>query len=1519
MYKKGSYIAARIVALIFMAIMACLFAVQTPFIQTKLSEKAIEKFSTELAGKIQCDSLSILPSGALMLRGVSIIDSDPVIENTSCPRPAVDTLFYAKQITATFTIGSILDGRGLHFGKVAVDEALLHITSERNDYHCNINRIFKIVPQPVRPAPGPDVFDIRKVTARNFRFRLTNYIDTLPKNLHSIPIARQFESSLRYISKEDGSIAKPIDYIDYSNLELIANIDARSMRYTGGRMYGVLQTAQAIEKSGYYFSDLSGRAAVGQGKAMIERIHLVDPWSDLRFKYYSMTWDNLRNFAHYISEILMEGELSKGRMNEASLRAYSRARFGCDYDLDIESGYFRGYVNDFRVDKVRFTEAKSGLRCEVSGTMTGLPDIQSSVIDADIQSDNLSRSSLNSILRRFAHLNSDLDFLAAKPRMQLSARLRGPFNQLKLSAQLRHKQSKLQSNSTIGNLLNSRDIQISTSLQTSQFSISELLPSIPIDKLDLYTSARATLSKSSPLIELDSLYISNLHYKGQDYCNLNANARYSGSTLVLEAKSSDPKLCFDIDATAQDLSSNAQIELNANMCNADLYSLGLDTREIGSSLRFHLDAKLAMLGQFISGDASIRDLAFYDLTSERKIEDSYFSAAYKDEEQIFTIQSPFLNAELSGTASIDQFISELKGVSLQRELPALFNEEAPEFKRNRYKMDIYCRDSRNLLSFLMPGLYIADSTIIRLNLDERARLNASLYSPRIAIGNSYIKDVKFQIDNHERALNAQLTGSEIRSSGLDMQNPLLLAFAQNDLFGVSLNFKSLGESFDDGEILVDGAFSRNEEGELKIEAYPLDSYINSSYGTWSLDKSELSIVDNCITVNDLRIRNGEQSLSIDGKLSPHISDTLDVQLANLDLSIIDNFLNKKLGISGKANGQALLRSGNDKMLTEMQSHLSLDSLDINGIDAGNLWIAGSLNSESDDINLLVKQNIADQTTLYAEGMFYPKEDRLYLDLELEELPANLALPFAKDIFSDISGSVSGEVLVQGALDQLALSSNGLALNDARLKLIYTGVPYMLTGPLRLDNRGLHFDNLSLSDNAQGSGQLWGSLLFEHLGNFRLDAHTSFEGLKVLDNQDLSQPIRGYLRAGGNADVTGAFSAIHINAQVSTFGTGQLYIPTSSNLTGSTSNLLSFTQVSKKLDPYEEMLLELKTQDKAKSQININASVNISSEVKAYLESTNGTGNLASLSGDGSLALVLQPAKDIFDLNGDYIISEGDFNFNLPGILSRSFSIVRGSSLRFGGGIENTDINLNALYKLKTSLSTLIADASTVASRRQVECGIKISDRLSNPSVDFSIDIPDLDPTTKTQIEGILSTSDKVQRQFLALLVMGSFIPDESSGVFNGSNVLLSNATELMSNQLNTIFQKLEIPVDVGIGYQTATGGNDIFDVAISTRLFNDRVLVGGSVGNRNYGSSSDDVVGDLDIQIKLDRRGRYRFTLFSHSVDEFSSYLDLSQRNGIGVNFQRGYKSLKEIFGGKDSKEEMVSISIEEESKEKDD
>ena len=314
-------------------------------------------------------------------------------------------------------------------------------------------------------------------------------------------------------------------------------------------------------------------------------------------------------------------------------------------------------------------------------------------------------------------------------------------------------------------------------------------------------------------------------------------------------------------------------------------------------------------------------------------------------------------------------------------------------------------------------------------------------------------------------------------------------------------------------------------------------------------------------------------------------------------------------------------------------------------------------------------------------------------------------------------------------------------------------------------------------------------------------------------------------------------------------------------------------------------------------INVYARIRANEQADLNIEVDSDRGDALRVKGNGTVDITV--IDNNFSIMGDYTVSEGNYRLALLGLVTRDFTLDNGSTIHFTGDIMQSELNMTASYKTKASISPLLADGSSSSSslRRPVNCGIWVTDKLANPNLSFTIDISDLDPTTKAMIDNTLNTEEKRMRQFLALILSGSFIPDEQSGIVNNTSISYFNATEIMSNQLNSIFQQLNIPIDLGFNYQPSSTGQDIFDVAVSTQLMNNRVSVNGNIGNRRYMTSTrEDIVGDVDVEIKLGRTGKTRLKLFSHSADEYSNYLDQTQRNGIGISFKQEFNNFIDLF-----------------------
>ena len=565
-----------------------------------------------------------------------------------------------------------------------------------------------------------------------------------------------------------------------------------------------------------------------------------------------------------------------------------------------------------------------------------------------------------------------------------------------------------------------------------------------------------------------------------------------------------------------------------------------------------------------------------------------------------------------------------------------------------------------------------------------------------------------------------------------------------------------------------------------------------------------------------------------------------------------------------------------------------------------LNIGSSWDEQFNRFDIDLRNGMGGTSNIIANGKLYPKNKTLEATADLDRLNIGYVQPFLKDVFSVMDGTVSGRVMVDGPLDNLAISSSDTRIDDVELKIAYTNVPYYAQGTFHLDSMGAYLDDVSFKDRQNGTGTMTGSIYWDHFRNMGFDLSAKVTDMECIDlTEKQAEYFYGNVFATGNLSIAGPLSAIQMNIDAVTSKAGQLHIPLSSALASGSggTNLLKFKEPVREIyiDPYETLISRLEKKEKTSGGFGVKLRVTASQDVEAFVEIDKASGNV--LSGRGNGTIDLEVSNDVFDINGDYNITGGNYKFVVLGLASRDFTIQDGSAIRFRGDIMESDLDIKATYRTKASLSTLISDTTSVANKRTVDCGISISDKLSNPRLSFSIQIPDLDPMIKSRVESALSTEDKVQKQFLSLILSNNFLPDEQSGIVDNSSMLYSNVSEILANQLNNIFQKLNIPLDLGLNYQPNERGNDIFDVAVSTQLFNNRVVVNGNIGNRQYTSSSkNNVVGDIDIEIKLDRSGSLRLNLFSHSADEYTNYLDDSQRNGVGLTYQTEFNSFKQLF-----------------------
>ena len=1489
--KKGLRITLWVLAVLLLLLLLGLVAIQSPRVQTALARKAVASLSEKIDGDIHVGRIAVKPFDAIVLQDVFVTDRQPYADGRINSQ---DTLLSIDNLSARFSLKGLLHKERISVSRLRLDGGSFNLVIEPGKGErptTNLERVFRLKePDPNKPKEDfGDILEASKVEVRDFTFRMVNVVG-----------ADRMEA--------EGRDPIPANVIDWNDFEVKADIDASRILVKDGVISGEADHIRAADKTGWVVKDVSGKVKVGHGQVLLDDVHIQDMDSDIHMRYFRMLGNLDEDYEDFLDRVRLEGEfLSPTVFSMQTVSHFAPNLENFTFRTDL-TGKVAGTVNDFSVRGLSFREHASGVTGRVEGRMSGLPDIGTTQMDYKVKDFKFTLNGLETFIQEWAPgTKLNLGNIGKGTDFSLDATASGTLDKLGVKGALASNAGTADVNLTLRNIIDQkRDIAIGGNLKTHGLDVGRIAGIDAVGPVSLETTLDAILAKGNPQVRLDSLHISNLTALGYDYSGIDAVGTYSDQAFDGRIVCDDPNLNFLLQGKF-DLSPakrNAAYQFYANVGYADLNALNLDKRG-PSKVSFQADANfIRTQDRDLLGEVNLRDVILENANGRHMVGDIAASAHANEDIHRIRFESGFADGTFVGDKSPVAMVSDLRDLLLREELPALLSKEGKPWDGTPYEIHFTFHDAQEVLNFIQPGLYVEKNTALNLKVDPDGQVRGDVTSGRVALGANYLKDFKLDFNNQGQALHADLAGSAIKLGGIELQDNRLTLTADDNRFKLAYGFDNKTLPSNRADVKVEGVLDRDYDGLVAIaKAQPSQIWYNGN--CWNLESRNITFRSGDLDIDRLRLHNKDQEVVVDGAISPQRSDTLSVQMDRFEIALLNSFLmDGKLALKGEATGSARIISPT-KPTPALLAGIVCEGTYISGRPVGNLQVGSEWNEAQQRFDFRMRNLMGGVRNIDLDGFVRPKDKNIHAHAVLNGLDLGYATPFLEGIFNRFSGGLDGTVRVDGTLDKLKISSEGMRIVDGLLGIDFTNVPYRVEGPVSVDTEGLHFNNVSIADGSDGKGSVNGALLFGGFKDLRMDTHVQFDRMKVLAiPADRESPIYGDVYGTGKVDITGPFDAIRLNVEARTVKDGDLHIPLKGSSTKQAGELLVFKQpyVETSEDPYERMMNSGAVRKKAKGDLEVRVKVRATPAVTAHIDI--GEGNTLEGLGSGNIDIRVRERDNLFTINGDYTLNQGSFHVSALEIVDRDFTIRDGSSIRFNGDIMDSDLNVTGVYSTKASLSTLLSSTSSAGesaslSRRQVDCIIGISDKLRNPKIQLDIEIPELDPGTAGLVESALNTEDKVMKQFIYLLIANSFLPNEESGVIttDTSNMLYSNMSGIMAGQLNSIFQKLDIPLDLGLNYQQNESGSNLFDVALSTQLFNNRVIVNGTIGNRRlYGTATEEVTGDLDIDIKLDKPGTVRLNLFSHSADQYTSYLDNSQRNGVGIAYQREFNSLKQFF-----------------------
>ena len=204
---------------------------------------------------------------------------------------------------------------------------------------------------------------------------------------------------------------------------------------------------------------------------------------------------------------------------------------------------------------------------------------------------------------------------------------------------------------------------------------------------------------------------------------------------------------------------------------------------------------------------------------------------------------------------------------------------------------------------------------------------------------------------------------------------------------------------------------------------------------------------------------------------------------------------------------------------------------------------------------------------------------------------------------------------------------------------------------------------------------------------------------------------------------------------------------------------------------------------------------------------------------------------------------------------------------------NAMLDIRGAYRVMTNLTELdksfAYDRDLNRTNVPVDAMLLVRGDMTHPDISFDIELPTLNDEVERKVRSIIASEDMMNRQIMYLLALNRFYTPEYNGGTGGGE-WASVASFTLSSQLQNILGQLTDKVTVAPSLRSDKGDfSDLeFDVALATRLFNNRLLINGNLGYRDRSTSSTTFVGDFDIEYLLTRSGDLRLKAYNHFNDQ---------------------------------------------------
>lgn len=1271
-----------------------------------------------------------------------------------------------------------------------------------------------------------------------------------------------------------------------------------------------------IEQCGFLVESLQGDVRVSDTTIRLENSIIHTPQSNLYINHFVFLYDHYQSFGDggIINDVQIQCQMDDSDLHTKDL--YLLGGIFKDYHQVFKvSTSLDGSINKLRASNLDIRHGED-IRFQGDIDIDGLPETQeiflfSSIKELTLSKEGLERASIEQLFKQKIELPAVLDNLGV---ISYTGNFTGFLDDFVAYGTI-HSNIGIISTDIAIQPDSLKNIHISGSVAGKDFDLGQFMASEDI------------LGKTSLSLNIDGLYrndktlnmraegmVDKLDFNRYTLTNITMGGDITENYFDGVINIQDPNLDLDFSGLIEYADKDPLFDFSAQINHANLYRLNIDHTDSLSSFYANLKAHFEYDERnMFKGKIRLSDGMFKNAGNTISLKEILLYTLEGKTNQII-LKSDYLDGRIVGKYDFTSlpndfhhffahYLSWINNDKLNRQV----DQGNLSASLNSFQFDFYIKDAGVLTRYFNQAYYISPNSILKGAFSPKTHTFDLRYkSDTLQIPNLMIEKLHINSLSFSDSLKLQTTIGRITVlDKFSESNISIRQIAKHDSLFSLFQINSIDSTTTKGQLKTLLTRQANEnQGDFHFHLHPTTLIIEDTL--FHIQAEKIGFDSTSIHFTQFDIASASRYIKLNGTLSDKQEDKLNIAFEHIPLSHVNRLIQTD-AVTLAGNTSGIIQVADIRESLYFVADVDVDTLFLNGESLGYTTLKSTWDNEEQLIRINSQSMRNQHTVIALSGIYEPNEKFLHASISLSKLRAHILNPFLTGVLSEIKGIANGYVTLIGPLSNINMDGE-LTLQRTSFLVDYLNTSYSFTHTLPIRNNELHFKEVTVFDAEGSQGTLNGTIGFPLMRSVELDMKLNTKSLLVLNTNFAQNPdFFGKAYAAGVAEIKGSPGDIEMILSLKTMPNSDISIPIETeNSRVDEKKLVTF--VSPKKNKEQQKFRSSPTQQESEG-FDLSFDLEVTPETRVQLLFDLDVVDVIRASGTGNLSMDIN-RNGQFEMFGEYVIERGDFWLNLQNLLNKRFAIKQNSSLTWNGDPVNADVNIHAIYKLKASLSNLFGDTTqTYKKRVPVECEVALNGVLTNPEMDFLINLPTVEPETRNKAQVLLDTEEKRSRQFLSLLVFNSFWYEPDAGNAYASQqgdygaFTASTGSEMLSNQVSSWLSQFSSDVDIGVYYRPGKEEmTDEMEVALSMQLLDEWVSISGHVDMmgqnkeaRQSTQSSNNLVGDFEVDVKVNQSGKLRVKAFHRSNDDVW-YRNHEYRQGVGLTYREEFESLNSLF-----------------------